>query len=85
MTALNSLIERTFSCVLVYLFHAVPNYVVGDLLFNRDGSSFAWHFDQSGYIALVDATFDYKHERQANLDEVRARRQRTVRFHAQRA
>jgi hypothetical protein len=78
--ALNNLIARSLACSLVFLLHSVPSYVAGDLLVNDDGSSPSWIFAQSKYIALIDEYFDYKHERQANLTEIKASRQARISF-----
>ena len=78
--ALNSVIARGLACSLVFLLHSVPSYVAGDLLVNEDGSTPNWFFAESKYIALIDEYFDYKHERQSNLENIKALRQKRVSF-----
>lgn len=72
--SLNRLLGRELACSVVFLLHSVPEYVAGDLLVESDGSSLKWFFDQSRFIALMDEQFDYKHERQARLKEIKETR-----------
>jgi len=72
--SLHGLIARGLACSLVFLLHAVPDYVAGDLLVENDGSSFSWFFSGSRFIAYIDEKFDYKHERKTRLEEIKAQR-----------
>jgi hypothetical protein len=75
---LNKLIEKVFSQVIVFIFNAVPQYVVGDYLVESNGDINNWYFKKSKYISLIDETFDYKHERQNKLEKLKAERQQNV-------
>lgn len=77
---LNKLLRRVLACCIVFLLHSVPPYVVGDLLVEPDGSSLRWYFSGSKFIALIDQQYDYKHERQANLSQIRTDRWNAVTF-----
>ena len=76
----NRLLSCGLSVSLVFLFHAVPEYVAGDWLVQHDGKSNPWYFRRSRFIASMDAHFDYKHERKALLAEVQATRLHDVSF-----
>lgn len=78
--ALNLVVARGLALSLVFLLHAVPEYVVGDLLVQSDGGSLNWFFAGSKYIAAMDERFDYKAERQDDLAEVKRKRQAKVQF-----
>ncbi len=75
---LNELIEKVFSQVIVFIFNAVPQYVVGDYLVESNGGINNWYFKKSKYISLIDETFDYKHERQNKLEKLKIERQRNL-------
>ena len=77
---LNDLVSRGLACVLVLLFHSVPSWVAGDWLVEKDGSSIDWYFMQSRFVAAMDGHFDYKAERHDNLDQIRAERERRIKF-----
>lgn len=77
---LNRLIARGLACSLVFLLHSVPDHVAGDLLVQDDGSSLGWYFAQSQFICHIDEQFDYKHERQKGLADVKSNRWKTVTF-----
>jgi len=78
--ALNLLLSRGLALSLVFLFHAVPEYVAGDWLVQADGLSNPWYYRKSRFLASMDAHFDYKHERQSSLTEIRAMRLQDVTF-----
>jgi len=75
---LNKLIEEVFSQVIVFVFNAVPQYVVADYLVESNGNINNWYFKKSKFISLIDATFDYKHERQNMLEKLKAERQQNI-------
>lgn len=77
---LNSLSACGLANSLVLLLHSVPSYVAGDLLVKRDGTTIDWYFSGSRFLAGIDIHFDYKHERQAKLTEIRETRQAKIRF-----
>lgn len=80
LAELNGLLERSYVIVLVFLFNSIPQYVVGDFLVGPDGGINAWYFSQSKYISLIDAKFDYKHERQHILEDLAEIRAQQIRF-----
>ena len=78
--ALTSLVERGLAISLTLLFHSVPEYVAGDWLVEPNGSTTTWVFTESRFIAAIDSHFDYKHERQENLNAIKATRNELIRF-----
>lgn len=77
---LNDSIEHVFSYVLVFIFHSVAQYVVGDYLVETNGDAINWYFNQLKYINIIDGEFDYKFERQNKLKELKRRRKEYTRF-----
>lgn len=77
---LNALLEKVYSSVIVFLFNSVPQHVVGDYLVLEDGGIHNWYFNQSRFVGMIDAWFDYKHERQRKLKELSEKRTLMVRF-----
>jgi hypothetical protein len=78
--ALNALLSRGLAISLTLLFHSVPSYVAGDWMVENDGSTIAWHFAGSRFLAGIDGHFDYKAERQDRLVEIQEMRRRSIRF-----
>lgn len=76
----NRLAERVLSCSMVFIMHSVYDWVVGDLLVESDGASLNWKLAESRFIARIDEFFDYKHERQDRLSEIRSARAAKVRY-----
>lgn len=74
---LNDELAKTFSYITVLLFNSMPQYVVGDYLEPRKDD---YYFNKSKYIAKIDEAFDYKHERQATLDELKEKRKKEIEF-----
>jgi hypothetical protein len=77
---LNLMISKGLALSMVFIFHAAPEYVAGDLLVQHDGSSLNWFFGGSKYIAAIDEQFDYKAERQKKLDEIKRKRLERITF-----
>jgi hypothetical protein len=77
---LNLFVARGLAASLVFLFHAVPEYVAGDWLVGPNGERQASLFEQSRFIAHIDEYFDYKHERQAHLDSLKRARWAAVTY-----
>lgn len=71
---LNDLLLRILLTAFVYIAYSVPSYAVGDFFVDSDGSSHRWSLSRSRYVALLDESFDYKHERQASLADIRKMR-----------
>ncbi len=80
MEALNGVIARALSCSLVLLLHAVPDYVAGEWFVEANGDTVDWHLMGARFLADMDAHFDYKHERQDRLAEIRAARLARIAF-----
>lgn len=80
LNELNSLIERTYAAVIVFLFNSIPQFVVGDFMVEDDGSINKWYFNQSKYVTIIDAHFDYKFERQNKLKKLADERTKSLRF-----
>lgn len=78
--ATNDLIRRSLAISLVLILHSVPQYVSGDFMVDSDGKTVQSYFLQSKYLAEIDANFDYKHERQKDLEEIRASRAARLAF-----
>lgn len=78
--ALNLLVSRGLAISLTLLFHSVPSYVAGDWMVEDNGSTVAWYFTGSRFLAGVDRYFDYKHERQDRLAEIQEVRRAAIRF-----
>lgn len=74
---LNGEVGRVFSYICVLLFNSMPQFVVGDFMEPRPKE---WYFHKSKFIAKVDEEFDYKHERQATLAELKVRRTKEIEF-----
>jgi hypothetical protein len=76
----NVLLSRALAASLVLLFHTVPHYVAGDWFVEPSGASVDWYFSKSQFISEIDAAFDYKDERQANLENVKQKRASLIEF-----
>jgi hypothetical protein len=66
------------SIVAVLAFETVGPAFTGDILVGGLDGNENWPFHESRFIAAVDAHFDYKHERQADLASHVARRERRL-------
>jgi len=71
---------KGYAMILVLIFHSVPSYIAGDFLVETDGTSNKWYFQASKYIAEIDSYFDYKHERQNQLEQIRRVRAENIKF-----
>ena len=60
-------------------FHVVGQMFAGDMLVNGLDESDGWPFHASPFVARVDASFDYKHERKDQLSAIASRRAARVR------
>jgi len=77
---LNEHAQLTYSYIATLMAHAVEEWVLGDFLVESDGERNPWHFRKSKYIAILDERFDYKHERQENLQRIKSDRLSDVEF-----
>lgn len=69
---------RAASIGVVLTFHAMDRASTGDLLVDGLDQVDMWPFHRYPFIAQIDESFDYKHERKEVLDIVRARRARRL-------
>ncbi|MBL8792396.1 MAG: hypothetical protein JNM56_00680 [Planctomycetia bacterium] len=67
------------SIVVALAFHAIGSAFTGDILVDSLDGMDGWPFHASRFVAAVDEYFDYKHERQASLADIKARRERRLR------
>lgn len=73
---LNNELENVILYLIIFLFHSVPTYCVGDYIVEKNGDMVQMYLKKSKYIKRVDEYFDYKYECQVRLDEiVRARKE----------
>lgn len=68
------------SIVMVLTFETIGPSFTGDILVDNLDQLDDWAFHASGYVALVDAYYDYKYERKDKIDQHVQRRQQRVRF-----
>ncbi|MFV0439789.1 MAG: hypothetical protein ACK5LV_00640 [Lachnospirales bacterium] len=68
---LNDEIGQALSIVVILFFHAIPIWCVGDYLVDSDGTTTKFYYTKYEFISKIDECFDYKFERQANVDEVK--------------
>lgn len=64
--------------ILVLFFHTIPQWCVGDYLVEANGYTVNSYFSKYKFFAIIDGFFDYKHERQDKLQEIRAIRESNV-------
>lgn len=76
----NDLLERMYAVAISFLSHSMPQYVIGDWHVNKSGELIKWHYIHSKYVAAIDENFDYKHERQEILDDVKQQRDAGINF-----
>jgi len=67
------------SIVVVLAFETIGPSFTGDLLVDGLDSNDQWPFHESEFIAVVDSHFDYKHERQTDLEHHVEQRKARVR------
>ncbi|MEQ9376337.1 MAG: hypothetical protein RIG68_14225 [Imperialibacter sp.] len=77
---LNDDIEKVYSSVIVFIFHSVAQYVVGDFLVETNGQTIDWVFNKSKFISKIDEQFDYKQERKFILEELKTKRKNRIKF-----
>ncbi len=73
-------VHAACSIAIVLTFETIGPSFTGDILVDNIDQIEDWAFHANGYVALVDAYFDYKHERKDKLDQHVERRQQRVRF-----
>ncbi|MQV31040.1 hypothetical protein GHK01_31770 [Sinorhizobium meliloti] len=76
----NVLVRQALAISLVTICHAVPPSAIGDLFVGEDGSTLESYYFGSRFMAEIDQYFDYKHERQAQLEQIKGKRTRRIQF-----
>jgi hypothetical protein len=77
---LNDLLQRIYAVCIVLISHSIPQYVVGDWHVDPSGELKSWYYLRSKYVAEIDETLDYKHERQHILQKVCLERAACIAF-----
>ena len=80
MIKLNDLLQRVYAVCIVFISHSIPQYVLGDWHIDSSGELTNWCYIKSKYVAEIDETLDYKHERQHILEKVRLERAACIAF-----
>lgn len=75
-------VHEVCSIVLVLAFETIGPSFTGDLMVDCLDLREEWAFHASEYIALIDAFFDYKHERKHKLPQLAEQRRQRIRYHA---
>lgn len=73
-------VHEVCSIVMVLTFETIGPSFTGDLLVGVLDKNDDWALHASGYVALVDSYFDYKHERQKELEKHIERRNSRILF-----
>lgn len=71
---LNDILQKMYSASIVFISHSIPQYVVGNWHVDTSGELKNWYYMKSKYVAEIDSTLDYKHERKEILNRVQAER-----------
>lgn len=80
LRGLNEHAQLTYSYISTLLAHSIEEWVLGDFLVLSNGGRNLWYFRKSKYIAVLDERFDYKHERQKNLQRILSDRREDIEF-----
>jgi hypothetical protein len=75
VTAVIDDLFRVFGLIIVLTFETIGPMFTGDLMVDGLDNDDTWPFHADRYVAQVDAHFDYKFERQAELPRIRQRRE----------
>lgn len=73
-------VHEACSIVVVLTFETIGPSFTGDVLVESLDEQDNWAFHASGYVAMVDSHFDYKHERKDKIENVVQRRNRRIRY-----
>ena len=71
-------IFTVYSFVLVYFFHGLGHTTAGELFKGVWNKKPNWSFHWNKYIIEIDKYFDYKHERQKRLEQIKLNRQKRL-------
>lgn len=80
LKSLNDLLQKIYASSIVLISHSIPQYVIGDWHVNSSGELKNWYYMKSKYIAEIDSTLDYKHERKEILERIQAERRKGIFF-----
>lgn len=69
---------EVFTIVLALVFETIGPSLTGDLLVDNLDKVDAWQFHKSQIMAVIDAEFDYKHERKHRLQNHIERREKRI-------
>jgi hypothetical protein len=75
---MNCEIFNHLSTIIVFAFHALGSGLTGDLLVGGISQDGGWEYHKDKFVASVDSHFDYKHERQDSLEEIREKREKRL-------
>lgn len=74
-------VHEACSMVMILIFETIGPSFTGDIFVDGKLDKMDdWAFHANGYMAAVDSSFDYKHERQGRLREISERRNGRIRF-----
>jgi len=73
-------VHKACSIVMVLTFETIGPTFTSDVLLGSLGEQDDWAFHASGYVAIVDSYFDYKHERRSRINEITEKRNARIRF-----
>ena len=76
-------VHEVCSIVIVLAFETIGPSFTGDLIVDNLDTMEEWAFHASGYVALIDAYFDYKHERKHKLSQLAEQRKGRLRYQAE--
>tara|TARA_R110001583_G_scaffold194071_1_gene364194 strand:+ start:549 stop:1322 length:774 start_codon:yes stop_codon:yes gene_type:complete len=77
---LNDILQQMYAASIVFISHSIPQYVVGDWHVDSTGELKNWYYMKSRYVAEIDSTLDYKHERKDILERVKTERTACIAF-----
>lgn len=75
---LNNELGDALLSILVLFFHTIPRWCVGDYLVEPNGYTVSSYYCKYRFFAIIDEAFDYKHERQDKLQEIKTIRDANV-------
>lgn len=75
-------VHEVCSIVSILAFETIGTSFTGDMFVDNLDSLEHWTLHASGYIALVDSYFDYKHERKDRLDAIHKTRNSRIKYPA---
>lgn len=73
-------VHEVCSIVMVLSFETIGPAFTGDTFIEIFDSNDSWAFHASGYVAIVDSYFDYKHERKETLEQFSKKRTGLIKY-----